>query len=284
MSLVSVPQLEIVPLNSGVVYDEQVFSVLESGTHTTVGSDATVLTDSAATFVTNGVQVGDLVFNRTDGSMGRVNVVTSETVLEVDDLTGGATDDFTQFDGYHICRSAYPLFWGGTGLVALSAGPTGAGLDNAWLLSSQFDSGLKTGIPLRWDSAATSAAVSQQWVVSRARIITSRQTTASNGATSITDAFANFSKPNRNGEKVQVGDVARNVTDGSWSIVRAIPDHLRLTTKVLTGSAEGLRDGTQNDWDRLDAYEIWRDVLWVKADLVDEAIADFPMTFNVVRT
>ena len=56
-------------------------TVLSSGTAT--GGSATTLVDSGATFVTNGVAVGDCIINDTQKFHGIVSAVTSETTLTV---------------------------------------------------------------------------------------------------------------------------------------------------------------------------------------------------------
>ena len=73
----------------------------EAGTHTASGASATVLTDSAGDFVNSGVQVGDVVYNLTDESVGVVTAFDATTVT-VDDLVGGAGDNFEQNDAYII--------------------------------------------------------------------------------------------------------------------------------------------------------------------------------------
>ncbi len=54
-------------------------TTLESGAATSTVADE--LNDTAATFVTNGVQVGDIVYNTTDDTSATITVVDSETVL-----------------------------------------------------------------------------------------------------------------------------------------------------------------------------------------------------------
>jgi len=66
--------------------------VLETGTVTTAST--TALVDTAATFVTAGVAVGDVVTNTTDSLSAAVTVVTSETILQVA-LTLDATDTYS---------------------------------------------------------------------------------------------------------------------------------------------------------------------------------------------
>lgn len=54
---------------------------ITSGTST--GTTANKLTASAATFITKGVSIGDVVFNTTDGTAATVTAVDSETVLSL---------------------------------------------------------------------------------------------------------------------------------------------------------------------------------------------------------
>lgn len=58
-----------------------VYTLLESGT--TTATTTNKLTDSSATFITNNVQVGDIVHNSTDDTYTTVTAVDSETVLSV---------------------------------------------------------------------------------------------------------------------------------------------------------------------------------------------------------
>ena len=72
------------------------------GTVTTPDAGGVTLTDSAATFVTDGVAVGDTVTNDTDGSTATVTSVTSETVLVCDGLSGGTDDQWDSSDDYTV--------------------------------------------------------------------------------------------------------------------------------------------------------------------------------------
>lgn len=72
-------------------------TLVSSGTAT--GGSSTTLVDSGATFVTDGVAVGDLIINDTQGFHGVVTAVTSETVLTVWDFVDGSLDDFTFSNG-----------------------------------------------------------------------------------------------------------------------------------------------------------------------------------------
>lgn len=63
------------------------------------------LTDSGATFVTSGVLPGMMVRNVTDGSVGVVDSITSETELVLEArLSGGTENDFDVSDAYEINR------------------------------------------------------------------------------------------------------------------------------------------------------------------------------------
>lgn len=75
---------------------------LESGTVTTPDTGGVTLTDSAATFQTNNVGRGDLVYNTTDSSQASVLSVTSETVLVTNGLVGGTDNQFDTSDGYEV--------------------------------------------------------------------------------------------------------------------------------------------------------------------------------------
>jgi hypothetical protein len=82
-------------------------SLEASGTAT--GGDSSVLVDSGATFVTDGILAGDLIINDTQGFHGTVKSVDSETQL----TTLGFSDDdpvgifeFASGDSYRIARAA----------------------------------------------------------------------------------------------------------------------------------------------------------------------------------
>ncbi len=72
-----------------------------TGTHTG-SNNVIILTDSAATFVADGVQSGDVVTNITDGSRGKVVSVDSATQITLETLSGGTDDDFDTSDVYSI--------------------------------------------------------------------------------------------------------------------------------------------------------------------------------------
>lgn len=71
--------------NANVPYPD----VVQSGTNTSTG--ASQLIDSAATFVTNVVAPGDIVYNTTDGSAATVVSVTNQTTLVLNSNIFAAT-------------------------------------------------------------------------------------------------------------------------------------------------------------------------------------------------
>jgi len=86
-------------INDASALLSQISSTTTSAGAATAG-EAT-LTDTAATFVTSGVQPGDIVHNTTDASDGYVLTVTSETAL-VTALFNGTDNDYTSGDSYVI--------------------------------------------------------------------------------------------------------------------------------------------------------------------------------------
>jgi type IV pilus assembly protein PilY1 len=78
-------------------------TVAVAGSHT--GSDdSSVLSDSSADFVTDGIQINDVIFNTTDGSYGKVTGVTATTITVT--LTGGSDNDWDADDEYTTSKKA----------------------------------------------------------------------------------------------------------------------------------------------------------------------------------
>lgn len=79
-----------------------------TGTATSTGT--TTLTDTAGSFLTRGVQPGDVITNSTDGSSGGgvITAVTSETTVTHTALTGGSGNDWQISDEYSIAASPAP--------------------------------------------------------------------------------------------------------------------------------------------------------------------------------
>lgn len=89
---------------------------------TSQGSGATVLIDTGATFVTDGIQVGALVRNDTDGGVGLVESVDSETQITHSALAGGTNDDWELTDDYEVISDFITDL--ARGYVRLNASPT----------------------------------------------------------------------------------------------------------------------------------------------------------------
>lgn len=88
--------------NAKLAFEQRVV-MLESGTITTPDTNGMTLIDSSATFITNGVEAGDMVMNHTDGSHATIASVDSETQLTLlTALDGGTDNQFDSADSYEI--------------------------------------------------------------------------------------------------------------------------------------------------------------------------------------
>ena len=82
---------------------QSVAGVLATGTATNDTPSGTVLQDTAATFIADGVVAGDTVTETTGGATGTVGVVNSETQLTLTvALTGGTDQLFSSGDTYSV--------------------------------------------------------------------------------------------------------------------------------------------------------------------------------------
>jgi len=68
----------------------------------TAGGDSNTLLATGSTFVTDGVEIGDMIRNVTDGSVARVLKVVSQIELETTVLTGGADNTYQAADTIEI--------------------------------------------------------------------------------------------------------------------------------------------------------------------------------------
>jgi len=100
-------------------------TALSSGSHTGATSTS-ILIDSTATFIADGVTRGDVVHNLTDRSSTSVISVDSETQLTLRLLTGGTGNDWESGDVYDVFDVVQCNISGGN-LVAVDA--VGADLD-----------------------------------------------------------------------------------------------------------------------------------------------------------
>jgi type IV pilus assembly protein PilY1 len=82
----------------------QYFATVEvAGSHTG-SNDAAILTDSNADFVNDGIEMGDLIFNTTDGSYGAITTVTATSITA--SLTGGSDNNWDTDDSYTTTKKA----------------------------------------------------------------------------------------------------------------------------------------------------------------------------------
>jgi hypothetical protein len=82
--------------------DTFTLATASTGTITVANAAGTTLIDSSATFITDGVEPGDMVRNTTDGSISQVESVDSEIQLTTKKLEGGTDDDYDAADAYEV--------------------------------------------------------------------------------------------------------------------------------------------------------------------------------------
>ena len=105
--------------NAQIMFERRTI-VLYTGIITTAdsGDRAIQVIDSSATFITNGVQRADIVFNQTDGSIAEVLTVDSETQLTVLKPTGGTSNNYDLGDSFLVYKMVSCSVSGGN-LVAV---------------------------------------------------------------------------------------------------------------------------------------------------------------------
>ncbi|MCG8607408.1 hypothetical protein MJD09_20805, partial [bacterium] len=80
----------------------QAITVEKSTGNPDIGSGITTLIDNDATFISDGVEVGDIIINSKDGSTAVVTVINSETQITHSALTGGISNSWQITDDYQI--------------------------------------------------------------------------------------------------------------------------------------------------------------------------------------
>lgn len=86
-------------------YTTDGFKTKQAGTHDGA-PNAAILTDTTASFIVSGVEIGDLIKNLTDGSQATITAVGATTITGV--LSGGTEDDWDVSDAYEIDRAVGP--------------------------------------------------------------------------------------------------------------------------------------------------------------------------------
>ena len=258
-----IDNLEVTQVPPSVI-SVAVTSILARSEGTATSADAgTVLNDTAATFITDGVEVDDIVWNILDGSRAKVTIVNSEIQLTHTALVGGLDDSWDQGPDDN-----YAIMYGDTVLVARVDG-SGDIIENAFdshatnntIGRTAFDSaaalptdtpdagvlhavdvGLVNDFRYRYASRTTTIFT---LVVPTDATGTPTTTDATNGVEEMFDTTADFAGA---AIPVQVGDTIRNVTDGGVGVITGVFRN-RLTHTPLTG-------GTNDDWNTADTYLI----------------------------
>jgi hypothetical protein len=192
--------------DDGVVYiagssDDNGTATLETGSATSGDATGITLTDTAATFLANGVSVADLVTNTTTSATARVSAVISDTVLRTEALSGGGGSDneYGVSDNYTI-----------TGMVDCAL----------WKVNPDAED------PNRkvWEVDGRKAVVDQKTI---------GECDAGGSSTLLIDGTANMETLG-----ISLGDTATNITDGSTAeVVLVGPGTDRVTTTALTGGS-----------------------------------------------
>ena len=112
--------LKVLPSNNA---DIPFPAVAQAGTNTAIATFG-VLIDSAATFVTNSVRTGDIVYNTTDGTAATVVSVTNQTTLIMNaDIFLATTKSYVVYQASAqttIGNQGCVLYIGGPGNVAVT--------------------------------------------------------------------------------------------------------------------------------------------------------------------
>lgn len=90
-----------------IAINSAINTLMATGT-ATGGDSATVLIDSAATFLTEGLKVGAVVRNTTDGSAATIASVDSATQITTTALSGGTDDTYQADDEYEVDLDVNP--------------------------------------------------------------------------------------------------------------------------------------------------------------------------------
>ena len=241
-----------------------VTSILARSEGTATSADAgTVLNDTAATFISDGVEVDDIVWNIRDGSRAKVTVVNSEIQLTHTALAGGADNSWDLAP-----NDEYAVMYGDTVLVARVDG-SGDIITNAFnshatnnaaadvtfeasaaVPTDEPDAGVlhvvgvdeNNDFRYRYASRTTTVFT---LVVPTDSTGNPTTTDATNGVEEMFDTTADFAGA---AEPVRVGDSIRNETDGGYGVITGVFKE-RLTHTPLIG-------GTNNDWNTADTYRI----------------------------
>lgn len=93
--------------DTGVVVGTDLPERADDVTGQATGGDGTTLTDSGASFTTDGLTAGMYVRNVTDGSYGYILSIAATSITLAAELTGGTSNEFAAGDSYQILASEY---------------------------------------------------------------------------------------------------------------------------------------------------------------------------------
>lgn len=231
-----------------------------TGEHSGANNQATLLTDSSADFTQWGVAVNDVVWNITDGSYGIVTAVASTTLTFSGGLSLGSDNDFDTDDEYFVDLTTYPTAFIGT--ATTTAGSSSLTLEdttkdfNALAVqigdiveladgsSGVIESLTSTTLTVSSLTGATTAFANSLSYRIRTSVGRATANTDANGLT-LDDTNVDFTVMG-----VQVGDLVRNITDGSYGRITAVAAN-RLTVSELIL-------GTNNTFSNNDYYQLPR--------------------------
>lgn len=107
-------------LNNAQLQFEPINTVHASGLATADDPNGKLLDDSLASFLSDGLHKGDIVFNYSNYSMGTLLEVVSDTRLRTSILYGGSRDDWRIGDTYQVYHTVEATITGGN-LVAIDS-------------------------------------------------------------------------------------------------------------------------------------------------------------------
>lgn len=117
--------------NAQIAFEQRQVAV-SSGTITTGDATGLLLTDSGATFISDGVEPGNTVINFTDRSGTTIREVVSETQLLVYALADGTDDQWDSADVYRVYQNDIGSIEGGNVVAVDQAGDTISSVSATW--------------------------------------------------------------------------------------------------------------------------------------------------------
>ncbi|GEM_PF-1049667 len=230
------------------------------GVATNAASSATQLLDNTKDFVVMGVQAGDLIWNITDDSMGRITAVAT-TELTVDSLLFGVNNNFTVADRYFLPRfnATTNVREGHLGIHEVgepfktdlnfdwtfTANAGDITVSNSAILQNYIDNYVASGSESFDDSIGTCIWLvlnfADCFVSYKDFVNISGNLTSGLNTVVVTDSAAEFSTDN-----VKRGDIAQNYDDETWVLSGTVDAG---NSGIATGAPASLTlQDTNNDF------------------------------------